>query len=205
MKSFVVSRLDSFEQHLRQTLRGELEPRIIHSPRILLDTVRDQPAVVLVHAPSFPSDLPSILEMLSSGTRLAVGVAAERPNLEEMLTLTRFGIRAYFNSYMTDVHYEHLLTLLGSGQTWFSPGLLGRALELARDVMQRSKSEDLLDALTLRECEIAHDVAQGLSNKRIANARDISESTVKTHLTRIFKKLEIADRTSLAIRLRESA
>lgn len=205
MDTFVLSRLDPFKTHLEQAVRRDIDLRFLQSPRILIDTVRDQPAVVLLHAVSFPHDLPPILEALSSRTRLVVGVAADRPTLEEMLTLTRFGIRAYFNSYMADVHYEHALTLLGSGQTWFSPGLLGRALELARDAMPRSNREDVLESLTVRECEIAHDVAQGLSNKGIANCRHISESTVKTHLTRIFKKLEITDRTSLAIRLRESA
>ena len=205
MKVFVLSKLVSFKDHLKQALCNGLELRFVQSPSILRDAVRDQQAVVLVHAASFPNDLPPILESLSTGTRLAVGVAADHPNLEEMLALTRFDIHAYFNSYMADVHYEHALTLLGSGQTWFSPGLVGHALELARDAMQQPRSEDVLESLTARECEIALDVAQGFSNKRIANGRHIAESTVKTHLTRIFKKLDIADRTSLAIKLSESA
>ncbi len=205
MKVFVLSKLVSFEDHLKQALCDGFEPRFVQSPRILLAAVRYQEGVVLVHAASFPNELPAILEPLSTSKRLAIGVAADHPVLEEMLALTQFGIHAYFNSYMADVHYKHALTLLGSGQTWFSPGLLGRALELARNAMQQPTSEDVLESLTARECEIALDVAQGLSNKLIANGRHISESTVKTHLTRIFKKLDIADRTSLAIRLSESA
>ena len=205
MTIIVLSKLVSFEQHLKRVFGEESGLRFVQSPRILRDTVRGQDAVALVHATSFSADLPQILEALSSATPLAVGVAADHPTLEEMLGFTRFAIRGYFNSYMADTHYEHMLTLLRSGQTWFVPGLLGRALELAREVIQKPSDSDLLRPLTARECEIARDVAQGLSNKRIANVRHISESTVKTHLTRIFKKLHIADRTSLAIRLSESA
>ena len=205
MEMFVLSKSLSYEHHLKQVLVGGFAPRIVQSPRVLIDTIRGQDVVVLVHAASFSNDLQEILEALTSGNTLAVGLASDKPMLAEMLALTRFGISAYFNSYMADVHYDHLLTLLGSGQTWFSPGLLNRALELAREAMQQPKADVHLKPLTPRECEIARDVAQGFSNKRIASVRDISESTVKTHLTRIFKKLHIADRTSLAIKLSDTA
>lgn len=205
MTTFVLSKSVSFERHLKQVTGEELALRFVQSPTILCHAALGQEAIALVHAASYSEQLPQVLQALSSDTRLTIGVAADHPKLEEMLRFTQFSILAYFNSYMAQVHYEHLLDLLKGGQAWFLPGLLNRAFELALQVTEKSTEHDLLDPLTPRECEIAYDVAQGLSNKHIANMRQITESTVKTHLTRIFKKLRIADRTSLAIRLTESA
>jgi DNA-binding CsgD family transcriptional regulator/tetratricopeptide (TPR) repeat protein len=53
--------------------------------------------------------------------------------------------------------------------------------------------------LTPREREIARLVAEGLSNRRIADALVVSEKTVETHLSHILTKLELASRTRLAI------
>ena len=55
--------------------------------------------------------------------------------------------------------------------------------------------------LTGREHEIAALVGIGGTNKQIARQLDISERTVKAHLTEIFRKLGIADRLKLALLL----
>ena len=58
---------------------------------------------------------------------------------------------------------------------------------------------DLRDRLTPRELEIARLVANGLTNKEIARALDISHWTVATHLRRISSKLEVKRRTELGV------
>jgi DNA-binding NarL/FixJ family response regulator len=55
--------------------------------------------------------------------------------------------------------------------------------------------------LTQREQEIAGLIGNGESNKQIARQLCITERTVKAHLTGIFRKLGIADRVRLAIRV----
>lgn len=49
--------------------------------------------------------------------------------------------------------------------------------------------------ITARECEVLELLARGRSNKLIARALDISPNTVKTHVARLFEKLEAANRT----------
>mgnify|MGYP004702109307 CR=1 FL=1 len=58
---------------------------------------------------------------------------------------------------------------------------------------------DVLLTLTTRELEIARGIAQGMSNREIANDLFVSEGTVKNHLTNILEKLSLRDRTQLAI------
>jgi DNA-binding NarL/FixJ family response regulator len=55
------------------------------------------------------------------------------------------------------------------------------------------------DALSAREREVLSLVAAGLPNKSIARRLDISEKTVKAHLTRVFAVLGVSDRTSAAL------
>lgn len=57
--------------------------------------------------------------------------------------------------------------------------------------------------LTTRELEIAQLVAAGKNNKEIADELFITEGTVKNHLTKILSKLEIRDRTQLALLIKE--
>ncbi len=53
--------------------------------------------------------------------------------------------------------------------------------------------------LSARELEVLKLVAQGLPNKRIARELEISEKTVKAHLTRVFAQLGVTDRTQAAL------
>lgn len=48
--------------------------------------------------------------------------------------------------------------------------------------------------LTARECEILEHLASGRSNKELARALDISPNTVKTHVARLYEKLEVGNR-----------
>ncbi|MBT2678017.1 response regulator transcription factor [Bacillus sp. ISL-35] len=56
-----------------------------------------------------------------------------------------------------------------------------------------------LDELTKRELEVLKEIASGKSNKEIAAALFITEKTVKTHVSNVLAKLELADRTQAAL------
>ena len=55
------------------------------------------------------------------------------------------------------------------------------------------------DALTEREMDVLHLIAKGRSNREIGDALSISPKTVKTHVSHILNKLQLADRTQVAI------
>lgn len=56
-----------------------------------------------------------------------------------------------------------------------------------------------LNELTRREVEVLKLIAEGLFNKEIASKLDISERTVKNHVSNIFKKIDVSDRTQAAV------
>lgn len=62
-----------------------------------------------------------------------------------------------------------------------------------------SRAEQRDAGLTDREREVLALVAEGLPNKRIAMRLEISEKTVKAHLTRVFERIGVSDRTQAAL------
>lgn len=81
--------------------------------------------------------------------------------------------------------------------------------EVYRDALQRvagatggtpGAQAALLQRLTPRENEVLGHLVRGSSNRQIARSLGISERTVKNHLRAVFTKLEVADRTSAAVK-----
>jgi NarL family two-component system response regulator LiaR len=77
--------------------------------------------------------------------------------------------------------------------------------DIARKLMEQVAHQNVptretsAESLTEREREVVSLVAQGCSNSEIAQKLVISEKTVKTHISNIFSKLNLQDRTQLAI------
>ena len=94
------------------------------------------------------------------------------------------------------------LRTVAAGQRWLPEEVVAPAIRRATE--RREKDVQLARVLTAREYEIAGLVAQGLSNKHIARRLTISEGTVKIHLHNTFEKLGGANRTSLAVRMRNA-
>ncbi len=125
------------------------------------------------------------------------------PNIREMLECVRLGAKAYCNSHMAAVHYQQMFGLLENGQSWFPPRMLEETFKLAQQAVKPEPDSSSLNMLTNREKEIALAVADGKSNRQIADFLEISEPTVKTHLSSIFKKLDLKDRVGLVLYLKQ--
>ncbi len=67
------------------------------------------------------------------------------------------------------------------------------------DVAQLLTTASAGTALTPRERDVLAEIARGRSNREIARALNVSEKTVKTHVSAIFTKLGVADRTQAAL------
>jgi DNA-binding NarL/FixJ family response regulator len=69
----------------------------------------------------------------------------------------------------------------------------------ARTIISARSEPDPIGALSAREREVLALLVEGLPNKLIARRLEISEKTVKSHLTRIFRELGVTDRTQAAL------
>ncbi len=93
------------------------------------------------------------------------------------------------------------IALVHKGYTQLGPGL-GKRLMAQLNPASGSKTASLpaeWDKLTMREQEIARLIGTGMTNEEIAKQLCISKSTVKNHITKILQRLNVRDRTQVAI------
>lgn len=199
MKLAVYSASADFEKFIRAHLSADFD---FHPD--LPAPGEDREQIHLLHISSMELDCYEWLLKFVSGKPLRVCVCSDLPNIREMLECVRLGARAYCNSRMALPHYEQMLDMVTSGQSWFPPQMLDETFRLAQQASGARAEARPLDMLTEREQEIAMAVADGKSNRQIADFLDISEPTVKTHLTSIFKKLELKDRVGLVLYLKQA-
>ena len=164
----------------------------------------DADCVHLLHLSGMEDECFEWLQQYVPARCALAGLCSDRPNLRQMLEAVRLGVKAYCNSYMAEIHYRQMLNLVANGQSWFPPQLLEQTFDLANRAVQRQSPAGALESLTRREREIALAVGDGKSNRQIAELFDISEPTVKTHLTNIFRKLDLKDRVGLVLLLKQA-
>ncbi|KAB3530344.1 response regulator transcription factor [Alkaliphilus serpentinus] len=88
------------------------------------------------------------------------------------------------------------IRMVMKGNVVFEKGI---ASSLKNFIKKESPTQQLKVELTERELEILKLVGEGLSNKEIANSLYLSEGTVRNYVTSLLEKLELRDRTQLAI------
>jgi RNA polymerase sigma factor (sigma-70 family) len=94
---------------------------------------------------------------------------------------------------------------VAAGDSLLSPSVTRKVIDrMAEQPAPDASSSDRLTELTPREREVLELVARGLSNGEIAQAFVIEESTVKTHVKRILRKLRVRDRVQAVIFAYES-
>lgn len=125
-------------------------------------------------------------------------VLSDVPNEEEGLSVLRIGCEGYANTYITAAILEKAIDLILHGEVWVGRRLVQSILGRGR-IANRNRS--MMDELTRREREVALLVAEGVSNREISRQLDVTERTVKAHLTSIFRKTGIKDRVQLALKV----
>lgn len=86
-----------------------------------------------------------------------------------------------------------------AGQSYIQPNMTRELVKEYKRITLHEKTSSEEKNLTAREIEVLELIAEGLINKEIAKRLYISEKTVKNHVSNIFKKLNVSDRTQAAI------
>ncbi len=121
------------------------------------------------------------------------------PTEADAFALLQAGARGYCHVEAAPEQLGEIALAVGHGGLWMPPELTRRFLGLALETVPPPQQQLALNELTSREVMVAEQVARGASNREIAAALDISERTVKAHLTAIFEKLGVRDRVQLAL------
>ena len=124
---------------------------------------------------------------------------------EEEIALLKTGVKGCCRRGIDAESLQQVLSVAHGGGVWVTRTLVPRLVaELRRyaeahkpSAAVQKKADDKLKSLTQREKAIVKLIVSGSTNKEVAEALDITERTVKGHLSNIFQKLDVADRLKL--------
>jgi DNA-binding NarL/FixJ family response regulator len=118
------------------------------------------------------------------------------------IALFQAGARGYCNRYIRAELLVEVVRVVQAGEVWVGEQLMAGLLQaLPRPAEVIATEHPLLESLTDRERDVIPYVINGMGNKAIARELDITERTVKAHVSNILHKLDVADRMQLALLL----
>lgn len=126
--------------------------------------------------------------------RARIGVLAEHLSSEVMQRAFSAGADGYI---VKDILPEELISAvrtMSSGSLYVDPRLVGLILRRHAGIGRRESNE-----LSRREADIVRLIASGLSNREISRRLDLSDKTVKNHISHIFAKLNVTARTQVVV------
>ncbi len=121
---------------------------------------------------------------------------------EQVLPMIEAGASSYLLKDVTPEDLVEAIRAVYRGEPRLHPDALRKVMEAATVTVRAAVGPDSgapAGDLTERELEVVRLVAKGRTNREIADECFISEKTVKTHISHILAKLELKDRTQLAI------
>jgi DNA-binding NarL/FixJ family response regulator len=156
--------------------------------------------LILLHRPLV--DTETFTEIRRASPLSRIFLLSDLPNEEEGLAFLKLGIVGYANTYISPERLSEAVRVITGGAVWLGQKVMQR---LILDSYTKAKekavsdSEKKIGSLTKRELEIANLIAQGQSNLEIAANFDITERTVKAHLSSIYEKTKTGSRLNLAL------
>ena len=135
--------------------------------------------------------------------RVLLGETSFEPQRE--LAALAAGVVACCDAALQNDDMERIIDTVMQGGVWVSRATIPLLVAKFQEYSVRNDTDvplsgsDPLHELTQRQREVAEMVSQGANNKQIANTLNVTERTVKAHLTTIFEKLEVHDRLHLAL------
>lgn len=156
----------------------------------LPDILRTEPnaAIVEIGPGVHGAPIPDLIDALrQQGGRTAIIAFTDEPR--HVVTALKEGARGFL---LKDCPTDEIVASLHQAVRGAIPVSTRTLPHLVSEVM----SPTVTPALTMREREVLSLVARGQSNSRIAESLHVSEATVKTHMRRVFHKLDVSDRAS---------
>ncbi len=116
--------------------------------------------------------------------------------VEYLLKAVEIGCDGYILKDSNSTLLKRAIHAVYNGESYIQPDLIP---VLNAGLANKTTVNSKLSELTKREIEVLKLISEGLFNKEIAYNLEISERTVKNHVSNIFKKINVSDRTQAAV------
>lgn len=176
-----------------------VKTKTVEQPSIAEQSGEADVAIVYI---SNSDQIELISGLITHNPDIRVVVVAEGSDLESQAAALKLGAVGIVHR---DQNYKFLIEAIRqtyNGETWLNQVLLHRILGNAKTNGKRSgnyMSMSDADALTARELEVIQMTGQGLNNRELAHRLNISEATVRHHLSSIYGKIGVEDRVNMVI------
>lgn len=137
-----------------------------------------------------------LIELKKKKDPIKILLLTVHDEVEYLVRAVDIGTNGYILKDSGSAELKNAINVILSGESYIQPSLLPT---LNSRLINRDIDKDKLESLTKRELEILTQVAGGMFNKEIAINLNISERTVKNHISNIFKKIDVSDRTQAAV------
>ena len=167
--------------------------------RECIETLDDSITDVLLLDINMPNinGLKVLQHLREKKSKIKILILTIHNEVEYLIKAVEFGVDGYvLKDSSSSVLKKAIFTVL-NGDTYIQPEL--RPI-LKRRMDEKASNASLIEnSLTRRELEVLKLLAEGLFNKEIAYTLSISEKTVKNHVSNIFRKINVSDRTQAAV------
>jgi two-component system, NarL family, response regulator NreC len=176
------------EQQADLTVVGEAS-----NGREAVALVASQRPDVLVMDIGMPSlnGIEAAAQIMQSHPEIAIVMLSMHSDESYVLRALRAGAKGYLLKDSAEADLIRAVHSVAGGKSYFSPAVSKVLLDDYVRKLKRSGTEDPYDLLTPREREVTQLVAEGKSNKEVAQLLNLSAYTVETHRSNIMKKLNL--------------
>lgn len=138
-----------------------------------------------------------VLKSLKSRrSKLKVLVLTVHNETEYLMKAVDIGVNGYVLKDSESEELKKAIFTVADGETYIQPSLIPA---LNAKMIETNKDAEKIKSLTKRELDVLKLLAVGMFNKEVGKRLEISERTVKNHVSNIFKKLGVTDRTQAAV------
>jgi DNA-binding NarL/FixJ family response regulator len=130
-------------------------------------------------------------QMITAAPEIAVVILSMHSDETYVLRALKAGAKAYLLKNSAEADLIQAVRSVAEGKSFFSPAIGRMLLEDYMRQVSKREVEDSYDLLTLREKEVLQLVAEGRTNKEVANVLKLSTYTVESHRGNILQKLNL--------------
>ena len=160
-----------------------------------LETLKPDIVILDINMPNM-NGVETLGKIKSEYENMKVLILTMHDEIEYLIRTMDLGANGYILKKSKSNDLINAVNAVMHGQKYIYPDL---EKDMNKVIDNRNHDLDKCKSLTKRETEILIQVAEGMFNKEIAINLDISERTVKNHISNMFKKIDVSDRTQAAV------
>lgn len=160
--------------------------------------------VILIAVKMFINHQTPIQDIIASVHVKVIVLGAENEKTY-VIEAIKSGVHGYLLKEMDIYSFIDAIKIVKTGTAYIHPGATDdlvrgfRKLIMNEEEQSESNVQRPYHLYTKRECQVLQLLTDGLSNREIATSLNISEKTVKNHVSSLFKKMEVHDRTQAVV------